>query len=350
MLFNSQTNQNINEIIKDNFSVRTLPEQYLRTLKKNSEPANFRSKILKSVLIVIIVVGLMGLAAWLFLKSVKNQKVANNSNSVVSSVNQNSSNSSVNNFNTLAGNLNTVANQNTNSVVVDVNNNSNQNLNDNVNINSNINNNVNQNSNINSNQSAPTVKSKDSDNDGLTDIEELLWSTDGLKTDSDDDGYQDKEELMNFYNPNQGNGAKLKESSLVKSYTNERYGYTLLLPKDWRIEFSDPLSVMFIADNDEFVQVIIQDNLTGMLTARDWYLNENPAVLPSSLDDVIIGGMAGVTSADGLNVYILNGNYIYTISYNIGLKQTADFQSTYQLILKSFQLFSNPLDDLDDEY
>jgi len=42
----------------------------------------------------------------------------------------------------------------------------------------------------------------DTDNDLLTDTEEELWATDLSEQDTDNDGYLDGEEILNFYDPN----------------------------------------------------------------------------------------------------------------------------------------------------
>ncbi|RJQ31438.1 hypothetical protein C4572_02545 [Candidatus Parcubacteria bacterium] len=45
-------------------------------------------------------------------------------------------------------------------------------------------------------------KIRDSDNDGLTDWQEVIvWLTDPLKPDTDDDGFKDGDEVKNGYDP-----------------------------------------------------------------------------------------------------------------------------------------------------
>ncbi|MBI5037622.1 MAG: calcium-binding protein [Candidatus Kerfeldbacteria bacterium] len=46
----------------------------------------------------------------------------------------------------------------------------------------------------------------DTDNDGLTDVQEGVWGTDILNPDTDGDGFLDGTEVQNGYNPN-GTGA-----------------------------------------------------------------------------------------------------------------------------------------------
>lgn len=80
---------------------------------------------------------------------------------------------------------------------VSINNNSNKVINSNknsvVNTNQAVNTNLNQNANVDQNL--------DSDNDGLTDVQEKTYGTDPLKTDTDGDGYLDGAEVSSGYNP-----------------------------------------------------------------------------------------------------------------------------------------------------
>lgn len=59
----------------------------------------------------------------------------------------------------------------------------------------------NDNSNLNTNSSASENLAKDSDNDGLTDMEEIIYDTDSKNPDSDGDGYKDGAEVDSGYNP-----------------------------------------------------------------------------------------------------------------------------------------------------
>lgn len=120
----------------------------------------------------------------------------NNENSVVinTEVNENENTNIVNTANTNitnSVNVNSVVNQNTNDSV-----NTNANINTNTNVSSNNNSNVNQNTNdiINS-------ATLDTDDDGLTDVNEKIYGTDWLNPDTDGDGYNDGDEITNGYNP-----------------------------------------------------------------------------------------------------------------------------------------------------
>ena len=101
---------------------------------------------------------------------------------------------------------------------------------------------------------------------------------------------------------------------------------------------------MFTSETTEFIEIIVQENMTGITNIRTWYLSQMASVEPSKVANVIVDDLVGVRSVDGMNVYFMKDNLIYTISYNINLKEEANFMTTFEMMVKSFKLFDNPLD------
>ena len=73
-------------------------------------------------------------------------------------------------------------------------------------------------------------------------------------------------------------------------------------------------------------------------------MNQNINVDEDDLEEVLIGNWSGIRSPDKLNVYIVNNNYIYTVVHNIGLKKELNYKTTFEMMLKSFQLFESPME------
>lgn len=189
------------------------------------------------------------------------------------------------------------------------------------------------NANANTN-SAAVVPSQDSDSDGLTNQEEMLYGTNANNMDTDADSYRDGQEVLALYNPNGKN--RLAESSLVKTYENTTYHYALLYPASWTVgTLSADKSVLFTSITGEFVQVSVQTN-TAKQSAREWYLSLNPSVPQTSLRDVTVGTLSGIIGPDSLNIYLADTAYIYQITYNIGIKSEANFLTTFTMMYSSF--------------
>lgn len=192
--------------------------------------------------------------------------------------------------------------------------------------------------NTNTNQSIHA--SPDADADGLTDQEELLYGTNANNADTDADTYRDGQEVQAQYNPNGKN--TLTDSGLVRSYENATYRYTLLYPPSWSVgALNNDKLALFTAVTGEFVQVAIQEN-TAHLSAREWYLSLNPSVQQSTLKDIAVGSLTGVVGPDGLNVYLADKDFIYQLTYNIGIRTEANYVTTFTMMYTSFKTNITP--------
>jgi hypothetical protein len=218
----------------------------------------------------------------------------------------------------------------------------NTNENDNANINANTNTNINQNANGNISAPPPT-SSADQDQDSLTDTEELLYKTDVAKPDTDGDSYLDGPEVATGYSPIAASGAKLEASGLVKVFSSQIYNYRILYPSPWIVQnaVADGSSVVMTSDTGEFVSVTIGEN-SERLSAKQWYMNQAPGIDESKITSVVVGELTGVKSSDELNVYLSNDTAIYIITYSLANHETANFLTTFEMMVRSFRVTGSP--------
>lgn len=189
------------------------------------------------------------------------------------------------------------------------------------------------NTNTSSNTNTGIVPTLDSDADGLTNQEEVLYGTNAGSADTDGDGFHDGQEVLARYNPN--GAGKLEVNAGIKLHHNTTYSYSLLFPTTWAVGTlnSDKL-ITFTSMTGEFVQVSIQENSSG-LSAREWYLSLNPSAGQSTLKDIASGTLTGVLGPDGLNAYFADTKYIYHVTYNIGIKNEANYLTTFIMMYSS---------------
>ncbi|MBI4215134.1 MAG: hypothetical protein HY602_00210 [Parcubacteria group bacterium] len=148
------------------------------------------------------------------------------------------------------------------------------------------------------------VSSLDTDQDGLTDVEEGLYSTFVSRPDSDGDGHIDSEELLNFYNPIGLAPADLSESGLVKSFENQKGNYSFLYPSAWQAGGKDLGAEVSAPAGDSF-EVSVENN-PGRKTISEWYLEKNPTVQPTDIQTFTTKtGLRGLKTKDGLTVYFV---------------------------------------------
>jgi hypothetical protein len=178
----------------------------------------------------------------------------------------------------------------------------------------------------------------DSDNDSLTDAEEILLGTSTSTPDTDGDSYLDGPEVLNVYNP-LGLG-KLTADPNIVPYINNAFNYSLLYLKSWQssVNGGDD-SVMFKSNDNEFIQVIVQPNVNKQLLDQ-WYEDQLSVTSINDSDRISGSGWQGIMNPDGLTIYLTNAkrDYIFTLTYNPGENNILEYQNIFMMMVKSFML------------
>lgn len=186
------------------------------------------------------------------------------------------------------------------------------------------------------NTAVTVTPSLDSDADGLTNQEETLYGTNASASDTDGDTYKDGAELLALYNPN--GAGRLADTTFVQQYANAAFAYTMFVPKGWTIGALDGDNIVtFTTITGEFVQASVLDN-PSHLSAREWYLTLNPSIPASSLLDTAVGTLVGIVGPDHLNVFLADAAHIYQLTYNIGIREEANYVATFTMMYSSFRV------------
>ena len=178
----------------------------------------------------------------------------------------------------------------------------------------------------------------DIDNDGLSDIEELLLGTAPGSRDSDSDGFDDFSELHNLYNP-AGSGHLIVNANISK-YSNGTYKYALYHPSQWKLEtIGGEESVLFRMDNNQFIQIIVQLNSKEQ-TINEWYQEQFDAAVMKNEQQLYKKGWTGIKSEDGLIAYLLHpeGSHIFTLTYNIGLQNVIEYKNIFGMMINGLEI------------
>jgi uncharacterized protein YggU (UPF0235/DUF167 family) len=184
---------------------------------------------------------------------------------------------------------------------------------------------------------APSA-AQDDDEDGLSNNEEALLGTNAKASDSDTDGFKDAEELNNGYNP--AGPGKITANESLATYLNTTFNFSLLYPKNWNktIASTDD-SVMFTADNHQFVQILVQPN-SNQDDIVDWYKKTfNVQSVPNN-QLVISEGWDGVKAPESLTVYLTNKDkaYIYVVTYNLGTSKMLEYKNIFDEMVRTLKL------------
>ena len=195
-------------------------------------------------------------------------------------------------------------------------------------------------------QIAPEVQSSlDTDSDGLTDVEERLYRTEVNNPDSDADTTPDGQEILKLTDPNQQTeGAQLAASGLINVYTNPTYSYSFFYPSSWlarALPETNNQEVLVITNTGEFFSITVENN-SEELSPVEWYLRQSPSVDESLLYSIIINNQEAVWNQEHLTLYISKDSRVYILSYNVGTEREANFKTSFELMINSFQFVVQP--------
>jgi len=227
----------------------------------------------------------------------------------------------VNNKNNVSVNVNKPANQNT----------------------ANTNSSVNTNQSTNQQTNTPvspfpnnSQSGRDTDSDGLTDAEEILYKTSSKKPDTDSDGFLDGNEVFHGYDPNAPQPARLSETSFIKTYKKAGI-YETLYPEAWTVREGADESVLFVVPSGETISVGFESKDSGT-TLADWFSGANPSSEVKIAEGKTKKGYAMLVAEDQMTVYVEAGNRVIIMSYQNTVKATVDYLATFEMMINSLSL------------
>lgn len=187
--------------------------------------------------------------------------------------------------------------------------------------------------------------SRDSDNDGLTDVEETVFGTVPANPDSDGDGYKDGNEVVNGYSPTKPGNVKIGESPFISSITTD-FGtndFKATYPKDWRPSVSKSAHQLLLSVNTgEVITVTVKEN-REKIPAMSWYLQDHPQVPVSQLRLVDSGDLSGIYSPDGMAAYLTDKDKsnFYVFEYVAGRQSEFRYPAIFAMLIKQIKIIAN---------
>lgn len=183
----------------------------------------------------------------------------------------------------------------------------------------------------------------DSDSDGISDLEEAIFSSESKNPDSDGDGFLDGNEVFNLYNPMGRAPAKLVGSDIVKTVDGP-IGWSMSIPKAWNftLDSQDGSKATIDSGHGEKFVLNIERNETGG-SVVDWYLAKHPGTDKSQL--MVFkskGGYEGIIGPDLLTTYILWGDRVFIYEYDMVKQPFINYRTVYSMMLNSLELKGLP--------
>ena len=114
--------------------------------------------------------------------------------------------------------------------------------------------------------------SKDSDSDGLTDIEERMYGTDYRNPDSDSDTFLDGNEVFHRYDPIGLAPSTLLDTGSVKLFSDTTLPFTVFYPTSWKSSIDTATSTVTFKTPNLASVIVTWGVKDADLTVEDWVL------------------------------------------------------------------------------
>lgn len=188
---------------------------------------------------------------------------------------------------------------------------------------------------------AQISQGKDTDSDGLTDVEEYLYGTNFRDPDSDEDSFLDGNEVFHRYHPLGEAPATLLDTGAVKVFTDATYPYSVYYPSTWSTTLSDANGVTFKSSRQATISVAWQekDEATSL---GAWLKEKHPDVVSDVKEILTKEGYYGYTSSDDRTAYLNLGTAVATLTYDLGDSTKIEYLQTFQMMVNSFTLVATP--------
>jgi len=178
----------------------------------------------------------------------------------------------------------------------------------------------------------------DTDNDGLSDKEEIILGTNKELVDTDGDTYNDLAELNNLYNP-AGEGSVINNKN-IKEYKSSVFNYSILRPISWfKQDANNGGSVIFGDIDGSFIQIIVQANEKSE-NIQEWYAKQFPQENISTKKVISKNNWYGIFHQNKKIFYLTDSNkkHIYIISYISEPEDNLDYNNIFNMMINSFSI------------
>jgi len=184
---------------------------------------------------------------------------------------------------------------------------------------------------------AVPTQSKDSDSDGLTDIEERMYGTDYRNPDSDGDTFLDGNEVFHRYDPNGLAPGTLLDTGAVKVFSDTALPFTVYYPTSWRSSLDGATNTVTFKTPNLASVTITWGAKDADLTVEDWVLkNVKGADITTLKASYTKEGYYTLRSKDDLVAYLDTGTTVYTMTYSLNTSLDISYMQTFAMMVNSF--------------
>ncbi len=181
---------------------------------------------------------------------------------------------------------------------------------------------------------AVVIPGSDTDTDGLTNVEELLYKTDFRNSDSDGDSFLDGNEVFHGYDPLGLAPSTLLSNGTARIFSANNLDYTFTYPSSWIINTnSAPTTVILTPDN---AVKFIFTQTSSTLTLEEFIKNDGDVSGVNLKPFSTKTGFGGKVSETDLIIYLQLGlDKFLKISYELSESLRVDYLQTFKMVANS---------------
>lgn len=187
-------------------------------------------------------------------------------------------------------------------------------------------------------QTVSESNAKDTDSDGLTDVEELLYGTNFREPDSDKDSFLDGNEVFHRYHPLGLAPLTLLDTGAVKIFEDTLYPFTMYYPSTWSTVLSEvDMAVTFRSSRQATIKVQLEEKDADE-SLQAWY-DANHSGSEGEMKQILTKeGYYGLTTSDDRTAYLDVGSGVVTLTYDLGSRTQIEYLQTFQMMVNSLTL------------
>ncbi len=180
----------------------------------------------------------------------------------------------------------------------------------------------------------------DTDSDGLTNIEELLYGTDFRAPDTDSDTFLDGNEVFHRYDPNGLAPSTLLDTGAVRVLRRADLPFTLYYPASWSFSAASTNGkITFRSEENGSIELSYEgkDSLTNLST---WMKAEG--ISTKGVEETMTKeGYPARSAEDGRTVYLDLGDWVVSAVYDLGDTMSIEFLQTFKMMMNSVDVIED---------
>lgn len=177
----------------------------------------------------------------------------------------------------------------------------------------------------------------DTDSDGLTNVEELLYGTDFRSPDTDGDTFLDGNEVFHRYDPNGLAPSTLLDTGAVRVLERSDIPFTLYYPSSWSIDTESSSTTITFRSSEGATIALVYEAKDVLVALKTW-MKQNDISASGIEETMTKEGYEARVANEGRTMYIDLGAWVVSATYNLGEeKYSIDFLQTFKMMMNSVE-------------